>query len=111
MAGRKALITGITGQDGAYLADHLLQNDYQVFGLVRRSSTCEVGDFRLQRLGVAERVQLVDGDLTDLSSLIRVLRAVQPHEIYNLAAQSFVKSSWQQPVWTGAVTALGAANM
>lgn len=111
MAGRKALITGITGQDGAYLADLLLENGYQVFGLVRRSSTSEVGDFRLRWLGVADKVRLVDGDITDLSSLMRVLRAVQPDEVYNLAAQSFVKSSWQQPLATGAVTGMGAANM
>jgi len=110
-AERKALITGITGQDGAYLAELLLENRYEVFGLVRRSSTSEVSDFRLRWLGVADKVRLVDGDVTDLSSLIRVLRAVQPDEVYNLAAQSFVKSSWQQPLFTGAVTGLGAANM
>jgi GDPmannose 4,6-dehydratase len=111
MTGKNALITGITGQDGAYLAELLLEKDYQVFGLVRRSSTCEMGDFRLRWLGVAERVKLVDGDLTDMGSLIRILRSVQPHEIYNLAAQSFVKSSWQQPLCTGAITGMGAANM
>jgi len=111
MPPRKALITGITGQDGAYLADFLLENDYQVFGMVRRSSTSEVNDVRLRWLGVADKVRLLDGELTDLSSLIRVLRAVRPDEVYNLAAQSFVKSSWQQPLFTGAVTGLGAANV
>jgi len=111
MAGRKALITGITGQDGAYLAELLLEQGYHVSGLVRRSSTSEASDLRLRWLGVADKVRLVDGDVTDLSSLIRVMRAVQPDEVYNLAAQSFVKSSWQQPLFTGAVTGMGAANM
>jgi GDPmannose 4,6-dehydratase len=111
MRGRKALITGITGQDGAYLADFLLGKGYQVFGLVRRSSVSEVVDFRLRWLGIADDVRLVDGDITDLGSLIRTLRSVPPDEVYNLAAQSFVTSSWQQPLYTGAVTGLGAATV
>jgi GDPmannose 4,6-dehydratase len=107
----RALITGITGQDGAYLAKLLLSKGYEVYGLVRRSSTADVNDVRLRWLGVADKVRLIDGNLTDLSSLIRVLREVKPDEVYNLAAQSFVKSSWQQPLLTGTVTALGAGNV
>lgn len=111
MGEKRAFITGITGQDGAYLSQLLLQQGYAVHGLVRRSSTADVNDVRLRWLGIADDISLHDGNLTDLSSLIRVLREVKPHEIYNLAAQSFVKSSWQQPLLTGNVTALGAANM
>ena len=111
MSEKKALITGITGQDGAYLSEWLIGQGYEVFGLVRRSSTADVNDVRLRWLGVADKVRLLDGNLTDISSLIRVLQEVRPDEIYNLAAQSFVKSSWQQPLLTGAVTGLGAANM
>jgi GDPmannose 4,6-dehydratase len=111
MGRKRALITGITGQDGAYLAELLIGKRYQVFGLVRRSSASETNDFRLRWLGIADNVRLVDGDVLDLSSLIRTLRIIQPDEIYNLAAQSFVSSSWQQPLLTGAVTGLGVTNM
>jgi GDPmannose 4,6-dehydratase len=107
----RALITGITGQDGAYLSKLLLDKGYEVSGLVRRSSTADVSDIRLRWMGIADKVQLHDGNLTDLSSLMRVMREVKPDEVYNLAAQSFVKSSWQQPLLTGTVTGLGAANM
>ncbi len=108
---KRALITGITGQDGAYLAAWLLRQGYQVFGLLRRASTAEVVDLRLRWLGIAGQCTLLDGNLTDLSSLLRVVAEVQPDEVYNLAAQSFVKSSWQQPLLTGNVTGLGAVNM
>jgi GDPmannose 4,6-dehydratase len=108
---KKALITGITGQDGAYLAQLLYQKGYEVHGLVRRSSTTDVNDLRLRWLGIVDNVKLVDGDLSDLSSLTRVVRSVQPDEVYNLAAQSFVKTSWQQPLLTGAITGLGCANV
>jgi GDPmannose 4,6-dehydratase len=108
---KRAFITGITGQDGAYLAQFLLSNDYEVYGLVRRSSTADVNDVRLRWLGIADRVRLVDGNMTDLSGLARSLREIRPDEIYNLGAQSFVKSSWQQPLLTGTVTGLGAVNM
>jgi GDPmannose 4,6-dehydratase len=111
MQKRRAFITGITGQDGAYLAQLLLEQDYDVFGLVRRSSTSDVNEYRLHWLGIGGLVQLVDGDLTDFTSLARLLRAIQPREIYNLAAQSFVKTSWDQPLLTGRVTGLGVANM
>jgi GDPmannose 4,6-dehydratase len=108
---KRALITGITGQDGAYLAQFLLRKGYEVYGLVRRSSASDVMDTKLRWLGVEKDVRFIDGNLIDLSSLIRVVRDVKPDEIYNLAAQSFVKSSWNQPLLTGAVTGLGAANM
>jgi GDPmannose 4,6-dehydratase len=111
MRKRRAFITGITGQDGAYLARLLLEKDYDVFGLVRRSSTAEVNEYRLHWLGIGNLVHLIDGDLSDHTSLSRAIRAVQPHEIYNLAAQSFVRASWDQPLFTGGVTALGVANI
>lgn len=108
---KTALITGISGQDGAYLAQLLLSKGYRVCGLMRRSSTAEISNIRLRWLGIADDVELIDGDLTDLSSLVRTLQVCQPDEIYNLAAQSFVKASWQQPLLTGSVTALGAGNV
>lgn len=112
MADRKsAFITGITGQDGAYLAQLLLEKGYRVTGLVRRSSTSEINDLRLKWLGVDKDVELIDGDLTDLSGLIRTIKDIRPDEIYNLAAQSFVKSSWQQPLLTGQVTGIGVTNI
>ncbi len=108
---RRAIITGITGQDGAYLSKLLLEKGYEVYRLVRRSTTSEVNGTRLRWLGVIDDVNLLDGDLTDLGSLIRIIGDVQPQEIYNLAAQSFVKSSWQQPLLTANVTALGCLNI
>lgn len=107
----KAFITGITGQDGAYLSQFLLEKGYEVYGLVRRSSTADVNDTRLRWLGIADKVRLVDGNLTDLSSLVRLMREIMPDEIYNLGAQSFVKSSWHQPLLTGTVTGLGCVNV
>ncbi len=108
---RKALITGITGQDGAYLSQLLLDKGYAVHGLLRRSASADVIGERLRWLGILDRVTLHDGDLMDLSSIIRIVQAVQPDEVYNLAAQSFVHASWQQPLLTGSVTGLGAVNM
>ncbi|MDG2521281.1 GDP-mannose 4,6-dehydratase [Caulobacter segnis] len=108
---RKALITGVTGQDGAYLAELLLNKGYEVYGMVRRSASPEAMLERLRWIGVIDRVNIVLGDLLDLSSLIRVVRDVQPDEIYNLAAQSFVGASWDQPHLTGSVTALGVTNI
>ena len=107
----RALITGITGQDGAYLAQLLLNKGYEVHGLLRRSASSDVVGSRLKWLGIEEAVVLHDGNLTDLSCLIRLLSEIQPREIYNLAAQSFVKSSWSQPLLTGNVTGLGAVNI
>lgn len=105
--GKTALITGITGQDGSYLAEFLLDKGYDVVGVVRRSST---GNFsRLEH--IQERVQIVQGDLVDLTSLISLLEEHRPREVYNLAAQSFVPTSWSQPLLTGEVTALGVTRM
>lgn len=108
---KTALITGVTGQDGAYLSKFLLEQGYEVHGLLRRSASADVVGARLKWLGIEGRINLHDGNLSDLSGLIRVLQEIRPAEIYNLAAQSFVKSSWQQPLLTGQVTGLGAANM
>jgi GDPmannose 4,6-dehydratase len=105
------LITGVTGQDGAYLSQFMLQKGYRVFGMMRRSASSDVVGERLNWLGIRDQVELVDGNLIDLSSLIRVVQACQPDEVYNLGAQSFVAASWQQPLLTGQVTALGAANL
>jgi GDPmannose 4,6-dehydratase len=107
----RALITGVTGQDGAYLSQFLLDKGYEVFGLLRRSASADILDERLRWLGISGRVKMVDGNLIDISSLFRAMQEVQPDEIYNLGAQSFVKSSWNQPLLTGQVTAMGANNM
>lgn len=109
--GKTALITGLTGQDGAYLAQFLLDKGYAVHGIVRRSSTAEINDLRLRWLGIERDVRMIDGDLADLSGLIRTIKEVRPDEIYNLGAQSFVKSSWQQPVLTAGITGVGVVNM
>ena len=102
-----ALITGITGQDGSYLAEFLLQKNYRVIGMVRRTSI-----INLERLEpIQDRISLVQGDLLDEGSLIGVLREFAPDEVYNLAAMSFVPTSWQQPVLTGEATALGVTRM
>jgi GDPmannose 4,6-dehydratase len=106
-----ALITGITGQDGAYLAQFLLGKNYRVVGLLRRSASSDVVGERLRWLGVLDQVELADGNMTDLSSLIRIVQHYEPDEVYNLAAQSFVAASWQQPLLTGNVTALGVGNI
>lgn len=111
MTAKKALITGITGQDGAYLSKLLVDKGYEVHGLLRRSASADVIDARLKWLGIADKVIYHDGNLVDLSCLIRIVEDVAPDEVYNLAAQSFVKSSWQQPLLTGSVTGLGAANV
>jgi GDPmannose 4,6-dehydratase len=108
---KTVLITGVTGQDGAYLAQLLLEKGYDVHGLARRSSTADVNLARLRWLGIEKDVKIVDGNLRDLSGLIRTMRDIKPDEIYNLAAQSFVRSSWQQPILTGEVTAIGVTNM
>jgi GDPmannose 4,6-dehydratase len=105
------LITGVTGQDGAYLSKFLLQQGYRVIGLLRRSASSDTVGERLRWLGILDDIELVDGDLVDLSSLIRILQTYQPNEIYNLGAQSFVAASWNQPLLTGQVTGLGATNL
>jgi GDPmannose 4,6-dehydratase len=104
---KRALITGITGQDGSYLAELLLEQGYEVYGIVRRSSS-----ENFSRIGhIQDRLTLLSGDLMDEVSLINVLRECKPHEVYNLAAQSFVQTSWLQPVLTGETTALGVTRM
>lgn len=102
-----ALITGITGQDGSYLAEFLLDRGYHVTGLVRRSSTVNFERIR----HIQRRLKLVSGDLLDPSSLIAAIDEVRPQEVYNLAAQSFVPTSWAQPVFTGEVTGLGVVRV
>jgi GDPmannose 4,6-dehydratase len=105
------LITGVTGQDGAYLSQLLLQKGYRVIGLLRRSASSDTVGERLRWLGILGDIELVDGDLVDLPSLMRILQSYQPSEIYNLGAQSFVAASWNQPLLTGQVTGLGATNL
>ncbi|HWW52348.1 MAG TPA: GDP-mannose 4,6-dehydratase [Acidimicrobiales bacterium] len=104
---RRALITGVTGQDGSYLAELLLDQGYEVIGMVRRSST--VNFERIER--IQDRLTLVAGDLVDEASMINILREHRPAEVYNLAAQSFVQTSWGQPVLTGEITALGVTRI
>jgi GDPmannose 4,6-dehydratase len=104
---RRALITGITGQDGSYLAELLLEKSYEVHGMVRRSS-----EEKFERIGhLRDRIKLHQGDLLDQFSLAALLEEIEPHEVYNLAAQSFVPTSWNQPVLTGEFTALGVTKM
>ncbi len=105
------LITGVTGQDGAYLSQFMLQKGYRVVGMIRRSASSDMVGERLRWLGILNDVELVDGNLIDLSSLIRLLQTYRPDEIYNLGAQSFVAASWNQPLLTGEVTGIGAANV
>ena len=104
---RRALITGITGQDGSYLAELLLAKDYEVFGVVRRTS--HHGLARIDH--IADRITLLPADLLDQHSLTVALQQTKPHEVYNLAAQSYVPTSWSQPVLTGEFTALGVTRM
>ncbi|MBW3632289.1 MAG: GDP-mannose 4,6-dehydratase [Chloroflexi bacterium] len=104
---RTALITGITGQDGSYLAELLLEKGYRVFGMTRRTSTVT-----MERIAhLVDDLQIVQGDLLDQNSLAEALRTVKPDEVYNLAAQSFVPTSWNQPVLTGEFTALGVTRL
>jgi len=104
---KKALITGITGQDGSYLAELLLEKGYDVYGLTRRTSTTNYG--RIEQ--IVSKIHLVSGDLLDQHSLTQAVKEVEPDEVYNLAAQSFVKTSWEQPMFTGESTALGVTRM
>src|ERR671925_1156656 len=107
MSEKRALITGITGQDGSYLADLLLQKGYEVHGMVRRAST-----ENFERIShLVDRVGLVQADLLDPSSLVEALEETRPHEVYNLGAQSFVPTSWKQPVLTAEFTAVGVTRM
>jgi GDPmannose 4,6-dehydratase len=106
---KRALITGVTGQDGAYLSQLLLGKGYEVYGLLARRGSDTL--WRLRELGIDGAVRLIDGDLTDLASLIRAMETSKADEVYNLGAQSFVGTSWQQPVLTAQVDAVGAVNV
>ncbi len=106
---KKAFITGITGQDGSYLAEFLLEKGYRVYGLTRRTSTQNFE--RIQHIIHNDNLELVSGDLIDQHSLTKALNEINPDEVYNLAAQSFVKASWDQPVLTGEFTGLGVTRM
>ena len=107
MADKTALITGITGQDGSYLAEFLLEQGYRVVGMVRRTST-----LNFQRIDhIQDKITLTQGDLLDQTSLMDILREYRPQEVYNLAAQSYVPTSWKQPVLTGEFTALGVTRL
>jgi len=106
---KKAFITGITGQDGSYLAELLLEEGYQDYGLTRRTSTQNFA--RIQNIIHHPHLELVSGDLMDQHSLTFAIQKVQPDEVYNLAAQSFVQASWEQPILTGEFTAIGVARM
>lgn len=104
---KKALITGITGQDGSYLAEFLLDKGYEVYGMVRRTSTV-----RYDRIShIQDKVNIISGDMIDQTSLTSALRDIDPDEVYNLAAQSFVPASWSQPSYTGNATALGVTRL
>lgn len=111
MSSKSAFITGITGQDGAYLAQLLLEKGYKVIGAMPRRSSSGVNNWRLDWLGITDQIIFEEADMLDVSSFIRLFQKHQPDEVYNLAAQSFVKASWDQPLLTGQVTGLGAANI
>lgn len=108
---KKALITGINGQDGSYLAEFLIEKGYEVWGTVKRNSVSETQSTRIEHLRSSGKINLEYADLTDMSSLVRVLKDVQPYEIYNLAAQSHVRVSFDQPIYTANVTGLGTLNL
>ncbi len=108
---KKALITGINGQDGSYLAELLVEKGYEVWGTVKRNSVSETQSNRIDKLRDNNRVNLEYADLTDMASLVRVLQMVQPDEIYNLAAQSHVRISFDQPLYTANATGIGTLNM
>ena len=105
----KALVTGITGQDGSYLAKHLLDLGYEVYGLMPRRSTPTT--WRLEYLGILDRVKLIEGDLADMAACAGAILEAKPDEVYNLGAQSFVATSWKQPLLTAQATGLGALNL
>ena len=108
---KTALITGINGQDGSYLAEFLLEKGYEVWGTVKRNSVSETQSTRIEHLRSSGKINLEYADLTDMSSLVRVLKEVQPDEVYNLAAQSHVRVSFDQPIYTANVTGLGTLNL
>jgi len=107
MANKRALITGITGQDGSYLAEFLLSKDYKVFGLIRRTSAMNLDRIK----HILDKITILSGDLLDQNSLINAIQESNPDELYNLAGQSFVPTSWIQPIYTGETTGLGVARV
>lgn len=108
---KTAFVTGITGQDGAYLAKYLLKNEYEVYGLVRRSSSKDEGLWRLKELDIIDNVRVIEGDLGDSSSLDRAVRECEPDECYNLGAQTFVAYSWKAPESTSDITGIGVVRL
>ena len=108
---KKALISGINGQDGSYLAELLLEKGYEVWGTVKRNSVSETQSSRIEHLRDDNKLNLEYADLTDMASLIRILSKVQPDEVYNLAAQSHVRISFDQPIYTAQVTGVGTLNL
>jgi len=108
---KKVLISGINGQDGSYLAEFLLKKDYEVWGTVKRNSVSETQSTRIEHLRSNKLINLEYADLTDMSSLVRILNKIQPDEIYNLAAQSHVRISFDQPIYTANVTGIGTLNL
>jgi GDPmannose 4,6-dehydratase len=108
---KKAIITGINGQDGSYLSELLLEKGYEVWGTVKRNSVSETQSSRIEHLHTSGLINLEYADLTDMASLIRILNRVQPDEVYNLAAQSHVRISFDQPIYTANVTGVGTLNL
>jgi len=104
---KKALITGITGQDGSYLSELLLDKGYEVYGIMRRKSKLDYGNIE----HIKDKVKIIYGDMTDLSSLVMAMSKSNADEVYNLAAQSFVSTSWEQPIITTDIDALGVTNI
>src|SRR3989304_8566249 len=104
---KKAFITGINGQDGSYLAEFLLKKDYEVAGIIRRLSVPNIGNIK----HIIKDIKIYDGDLLDQGSLVRAVKDFNPDEVYNLAAQSFVHTSWEQPILTAEFTAVGVTRM
>ena len=104
---RKALITGITGQDGSYLAELLLEKEYEVYGIMRRKSVVDYGNVE----HIRDRIHFIYADMTDIVSLVNAMKVSDADEVYNLAAQSFVATSWEQPLATADINALGVTNM
>lgn len=104
---KKALITGVTGQDGSYLAELLLDKGYEVYGIMRRKSVVDYGNVEHMK----DRIHFIYADMTDLVSLVNAMRISEADEVYNLAAQSFVATSWEQPLATAQIDALGVTNM
>ncbi len=109
MSQQRVLITGVTGQDGSFLAEYLLEQEYLVFGMIRRTSSPNIS--RLQNVLIHPNFSLVEGDITDLASMIRLIQQIKPDQVYNLASQSFVPTSWTQPLFTAQATGIGAVNV